>query len=198
VQVWTGVVPLAGFLVLHLALQASALWGPRTYASVVGLERSPAGWAAQILLIYLPLVIHAALGAARVATRADSGEPSAWAGPFGRPAQQLSAAVLLIFLVAHFCEFPYRLWTGVIAPSDYYPELCARLSSTAWGGIPLVAIGYLLGIAAAALHGAQGLYHAGLSLGLVPSGRRWAGACCALGVSLFALGALIVIDLATG
>jgi succinate dehydrogenase / fumarate reductase cytochrome b subunit len=199
VQVWTGVVPLAGFFVTHLALQASALWGPRTYASVVGLDRSTLGLAVQIVLIYLPLVVHAVLGAARFSRR-DSAATPAWAGRFGRPVQQLSAAVLLIFVLAHFCEFPYRLWTGVIAPSDYYPDLCARLSSTAWGGIPLVAIGYLLGVAAAALHGAHGLYHAGFSLGLIRAerARRWAGACCALGVSLFSLGALIIIDLATG
>jgi hypothetical protein len=108
--------------------------------------------------------------------------------------------VLLVFLLVHIYEFRFRLWTGVLAPGDYYAELCASLSSTRWGGVPAVAIGYLLGLAAGALHGARGLYRGGLALGLVATGRerRWARCCGALGIGLFGLGALIVIDLATG
>jgi succinate dehydrogenase / fumarate reductase cytochrome b subunit len=200
VQVWAGVVPLAGFLIAHVVLQASALWGPLAYARVAGFERSPVMMGATVVLIYVPLVVHAALGIARVSRPAEGDAARFWAGPLGRPLQQLSAAVLLIFVAVHIGDFPYRRWTGEIVASDYYPELCARLSSTSWGGVPLVAIGYLVGVAAAALHGAHGLYHAGLSLGVIEAerGRRWAGACAALGVGLFGLGALIVIDLATG
>jgi succinate dehydrogenase cytochrome b subunit len=199
VQVWTGIVPLAGFLIAHLLSQASALWGPIAYATVAGFERSPLVIAAQIVLIHVPLVVHVALGILRVSRRAEGDGARGSAGPLG-PLQPLSGAVLLVFLLAHVSEFPYRLWTGELAPSDYYPELCARLSSTSWGGVPLVAMGYLVGIAAAALHGAHGLYHAGLRLGVIAAegGRRWAGACGVLGVGLFGLGAMIVIDLATG
>jgi succinate dehydrogenase cytochrome b subunit len=200
VQIWAGVVPLAGFLIAHLLLQASALWGPLAYARVTGFARTPLVSGAQLLLIYVPLSVHVALGVARVSRRAEGDGARFWAGSLGARVQQSSAAVLLVFVLAHVGQLPYRLWTGEIVPSDYYSELCARLSSTSWGGVPLVAIGYLVGIAAAALHGAHGLYRAGLSLGIIEAerGRRWGGACAVLGASLFGLGALIVIDLATG
>ena len=107
---------------------------------------------------------------------------------------------MLVFLLSHIWQFRVRVWTSVITPSDYYAELCASLSSTWWGGVPLVAIGYLLGTAAATLHGALGLYRAGLTLRWVGEGRQrlWGRCCAALALSLFGLGALIVIDLATG
>ena len=39
---WTGAVPLAGFLVVHLLAQAPVLWGPLAYAGTVG--RLPSPW----------------------------------------------------------------------------------------------------------------------------------------------------------
>ena len=197
-QAWVGVVPLAGYLVVHLLVQASALWGPRTYARFA--ER--AAWLVplEIALVYLPLVLHAALGACRVARPASAAGEGGWAGPLGRPAQQLSGAVLFVFVIAHAWQFRVPAWRGELAASDYYPALCASLSTTAWGGVPIVAVGYLLGLAAAALHGAQGLYHAALRLGWVGARRqrRWGLCCTAFGLFVFGLGALIVIDLATG
>lgn len=202
-------VPLAGYLVVHLLTQASALWGPRAH-SVWGSAEPRVSWLVlELTCIYLPLGLHVGLGLRRlarpleVATRAP---PEASPGTGAAPSslepliQPASGAVLLIFLLVHVLEFRLPLWTGALAPSDYYPELCASLSSTRWGGIPLVAIGYLLGLGAAALHGAHGLYQGALRLGLVATPRRrlWGSCCGALGLGLFGLGALIVIDLATG
>lgn len=191
---WTGAVPLAGFVLVHVLAQGSALWGPHAYARAVVRESSPWSVLLDVVLIYVPLLLHAALGLYRAAS----------AGGFGaRPAdvaQRISAAVLLVFALLHIWQFPVRVWLGEISPVDYYPELCASLSSTAWGGVPLVAIGYLVGVAAAAVHGAGGVYRAALSSGLVSAARqRLLLRCCgAVGVAVFVLGALIVIDLATG
>jgi succinate dehydrogenase / fumarate reductase, cytochrome b subunit len=192
--------PLAGYLVVHLFTQASALWGPRAHALWVSGEPRPLGVGVEIALIYLPLLVHAGLGLRRVARRPGGVRAPVQADLLGPLLQPLSGAVLLVFLLLHIYEFRFRLWTGALAPSDYYAELCASLSSTRWGGIPAVAIGYLVGLAAGALHGARGLYRGALELGLVATGRerRWARCCGALGIGLFGLGALIVIDLATG
>jgi len=190
---WTGAVPLAGFVLVHVLTQGSALWGPHAYARTV--VRASSHWSAllDVVLIYVPLLLHAALGLLRVVR----------GGP--RPTraelvQRISAAVLLVFSLLHVWQFRARVWLGVISPVDYYPELCASLSSTAWGGVPLVAIGHLLGIAAAAVHGAGGVYRAALGSGLVSAARQrllWR-CCAAVAVAVFVLGALIVIDLATG
>jgi succinate dehydrogenase / fumarate reductase cytochrome b subunit len=212
VQLWAGLLPLAGYLVVHLIRQASVLWGQRAY--VVWGAAEPTSWrlAVSVVLVYLPLLVHAGLGLRRlagsehaVAVEGSDGSAHAVRGAsvarsVRRALQQLSAAVLFIFLLAHLWQFSVPSWTGALAASDYYPELCAALSSTRWGGVPWVAIGYLLGVAAAALHGAHGIYHGLLGLGFIRPGRErvWARCCGALGLSLFGLGALIVIDLATG
>jgi succinate dehydrogenase/fumarate reductase cytochrome b subunit len=188
-------VPLAGYLVVHLLTQASALWGPRAHARWGSAEPRPLWIALEVGLVYLPLLLHVGIGLARVLCGS-----SALASGSRSMLQPLSGGVLLIFLAAHICEFRLRLWTGQLSPSDYYAELCATLSSTRWGGVPAVAIGYLLGIAAAAVHGAHGLYRGTLRLGLLAAGheRAWARCCVVLGAGVFGLGALIVIDLATG
>jgi succinate dehydrogenase / fumarate reductase cytochrome b subunit len=194
VFVWTGAVPLAGFVLVHVLAQGAALWGPNAYARLVARATSPWSLLLDLLLVYVPLLLHAALGLRRAVGAGGSGASAA------EIVQRLSAVALLVFLLLHVWQFPARVWRGELDPVDYYPELCASLSSTAWGGVPLVAIGYLVGVAAAALHGAGGVYRAALSSGLVSAARqRLLLRCCsAVGVAVFVLGALIVIDLATG
>lgn len=198
-QIVLGAVPLAGYLTLHLLTQLSALSGPNAHERWGALPMGPAWIGLEVALIYVPLVLHVGLGVRRV-LRPIAAPVDAGASPLGRQLRRVSGAVLLVFLVFHIAEWRLSLWSGKLAPSDYYPELCARLSSTRWGGVPLVAFGHLLGVAAAAHHGAQGLYQGLLGLGLI--GERRAGAlrrcCVALGLCWFGLGALIVIDLATG
>jgi succinate dehydrogenase / fumarate reductase cytochrome b subunit len=199
-QAWAGVVPLAGYLVVQLLAQAFEWLGSRALAGA-GAGQG-AAWLLPIELgvVYLPLAIHALLGACRVARPASAPGELGWAGPLGRLLQQLSGAVLLVFVSTHVWRFRVPAWRGELSGSDYYAELCASLSTTAWGGVPFVAIGYLLGLAAAALHGAQGLQHAGLCLGWISAARqrRWELCCKAFGWLVFGLGASIVIDLATG
>ena len=191
---WMGAVPLAGFVLVHVLAQGSALWGPHAYARTVVRAISHSTVLLDVVLIYVPLLLHAVAGVYRAVSAGGLG---------ARPAevtQRLSAVVLLVFSLLHILQFPARVWLGEISPRDYYPELCASLSSTAWGGVPLVAIGYLVGVAAAAVHGAGGVYRAALSSGLVSAARQQLllRCCVAVGVAVFVLGALIVIDLATG
>lgn len=196
----TGAVPLAGFLVLHLATQLSALGGPARYQRWATLPASPVWLALELALVYVPLALHVGLGAWRVLHPDAAPGERAGVPVEGRPLLRASGVILLVFLLVHVAELRLRLYTGELAASDYYDDLCARLSSTRWGGVPLTACGYLLGIAAAAHHAAQGLYQAALGLGLVGASRasRLRRACVAFGLCCFGLGALIVIDLATG
>jgi len=198
-QALAGALPLAGYLVLHLASQAFVLGGAQPYEGLMrAIDRLPWLLALEVVVIYLPLSVHVGAGLGRVwMGRSDVG--AAAGGLPVRGLQVASGAVLLAFLAFHFWQFRWRLWVGELSRDDFYPELCASLSTTVLGGVPLVALGYLVGVSAAAIHGAQGLYRVGISYGI---GRRrrplLARLCAALGLALFVLGALIVIDLATG
>jgi succinate dehydrogenase / fumarate reductase cytochrome b subunit len=192
-----GAIPLAGYLVLHLGSQAVALAGAQPYSRVMGaIDSLPLMIALEVAGIYAPLAFHVVAGFGLMRGR-QLRAGSVWVGEGGRTWQSASGVVVLGFIAVHFWQFRWRLWTGELDRSDFYPELCASLSSTAFGGVPLVAVGYLLGVAAAAFHMAQGLFHACLRWELAP--RRVAARCCgALGAALFLLGALTVIELATG
>ena len=201
-----GAVPLAGYLLLHLCGQILSVRGSPLQKGLQDLlERSPAALSLELLLVYAPLIAHAALGLGRVLAHPSSAVGAApadghWPVPWGGVLQRLSALALLVFLLLHVWQFEGRLWSGELRREDFFPVLCASLSSTALGGVPLVALGYLLGVAAASVHLAQGLYHAGLSWGVVaPARRERLGRACLLGgIALFAAGALIIIELATG
>jgi succinate dehydrogenase / fumarate reductase cytochrome b subunit len=200
-----GVIPLAGYLVLHLLGQVLASRGSELQRGFQALlDRSAVLSVLEFGVICLPLCAHAGLGLWRVARQQRSPGASerdpAWPLGWGRTLQRLSALGLLLFLVFHVWQFEGRLWLGELRRIDFLPELCASLSSTAFGGVPLVALGYLLGVAAAALHSAQGLYHACVSWGWVtpPQRERLARACLLGGITLFAVGALIIVQLATG
>jgi succinate dehydrogenase / fumarate reductase cytochrome b subunit len=196
----TGAIPLAGYLALHLGSQAFAFGGGRSYSVAQGwIERLPGLAYLEVALLYLPLSFHVAAGLWRARLPALPTEQG-WARRWGRPLQQLSGGVLLAFLAYHFWQFRWRLWMGELDATDVFPELCASLSSTVWGGVPLLALSYILGLAAAAFHLAQGLHHVWAGWGFGPPGRqRLAAPCCAAaGLSMFILGTLIVIDLATG
>jgi hypothetical protein len=84
---------------------------------------------------------------------------------------------------------------------DFFTELCAELSSVTPLGIPVVAVAYLIGIAAAAYHFSNGLHGFCFSWGITGSrraSRLASGAFGVLGVALFLLGANTVVYFATG
>src|SRR4051812_44351819 len=116
-----GVVPLAGYLLVHLLGQVLSLSGSPVQRWLQDLlERSPLALSLELLLVYAPLVGHAALGGGRVArspsapataaldtaapdtAAPDTAAPdTSWAVPWGSALQRLSALALLVFLVLH-------------------------------------------------------------------------------------------------
>lgn len=195
-----GAVPLAGYVLIHLGAQGWALRaGPEQRALEAAWQRHPLWDVVVPVVVLLPLLAHAALGLWRMAS-ATGGPDPLWPQPLGRRLQRVSALMLVLFLGGHIWQFQGRRWLGELERADFFAELCGSLSSTVLGGVPLVAIGYLLGLAAAAVHLAQGLQHAALSWGLVSveQRQRLSNVCWLLGVAVFAGGALLVLRLATG
>jgi succinate dehydrogenase / fumarate reductase cytochrome b subunit len=195
----TGAVPLAGFLILHLSAQASGLWGWEQHRQLSGaIDRFPLAAVLEIVCVYLPLSAHLALAA--LGPDPAGAQPKPPADPVRVLLPRLSAAALAAFLAFHLWQFRWRLWTGQIDRADVFPELVASLSSTAFGGIPVTAVVYLVGLAAAAFHGARSVLTACCEWQLVPAGKQRALglACGAAGVAAFLVGATIVIHLATG
>src|SRR5258707_5968614 len=104
----TGVLPLGFFLLQHLAVNATALGGPSAYRRAVELlERTPLLAALEVLLIALPLAVHAVIGlllATEVdaASRPDRSDPRVLV-------QRATGLLLLPYLI-------YHVWATRLSP----------------------------------------------------------------------------------
>ena len=198
----TGVVPVGAFFVLHLWTYTSVLRGREAFDDAIRrVLDTPYLLFFEIVLIYLPLLFHALYGL-KVSLEA---RPNVGRYTYSRnwmyTLQRITGIVAFAFICYHLWQFRIQIALGRMRSADLFPELCATLSSTTGAGIPLVAILYLLGIAAAVFHLANGLWGFCFSWGVTVSraSQRLAGAVFGvLGLLLFFMSAHTLIYLATG
>lgn len=205
-----GALPLGAFVLLHLLEQSAALGGPEAHVRRSPSLGSAAALALEIAFVYLPLSFHAGYGVLVSLARARDARERARAGAspglarraIDRRTLQLATGLVVgAFLLAHLWQFRVRTWLGELEPGDFFDELCASLSGTVMGGVPLTALGYVIALGAVAFHFASGLHGACRTWGIALSeraARATTGLFVAVGVGLFVLGAITVIYLATG
>ena len=196
----SGLVPLPVFLTLHLSRELAL-----AFASDVSDLIRPAPGIGSILtgalLVWAPLLLHAALGVRLLISGRGSTRPAA--GDVPALALRLSrwtSVAALLFIAYHAREYPLAVWLAEADARDAGLRLVARLSSTNFG-VPLRAGAYLLGLAATVAHAGLGVHRALLREGWLNSAaRRRASArlCAAMSALLFGLGAAAVIRVASG
>lgn len=197
----SGVVPVGVFLVVHLWTNASLLGGRAPFDHAVGeIQRTPLLPVVEVFGVLLPLAFHAIFGV----YLATLGRPNVVAYPYARNwaylFQRITGVVTLVFILAHLWEFRVQKWLFGMSELAFYDTLVAHMSSVV-GGLPIIAMGYLLGIAASVFHLANGLVTSCLTWGIVvsrPAQRRLLRVATVFGVLLFLLGASTVLSLATG
>lgn len=197
-----GAVPLGAFLVLHLWTTAHGMNGREAYERAVAESYDrPLFVVLELVFVYVPLLFHAGYGLQILV----SGRPNVRRYPtaknWGYVMQRVTGVLALAFIVYHAGQFRLPVLLGTMEPTDFFPQLCASLSSTSWGGLPLVAAAYLIGVAACAFHFSNGLVGFCFSWGLTVSEkatRRASTFFGIVGLALFAYGALTVIYFATG
>ena len=187
-------------MLVHLWTNAKALGGQAAFDDAVGeinhlpyLPLLEAG-------ILLPLAFHAGYGV-KLALEARSNVgvyPSArnWMYTL----QRATGIVALLFILFHLWEFRVQKALGAMPVSAFYPTLCAHLSSTV-GGVPLVALVYLIGLAASVFHFANGVWGFLCSWGItltLRSQRLGALFAGVLGLAVFVLGVNTTLYFATG
>ena len=198
----SGVVPIGAFFVMHLWTYSSALGGRHAFERAYEAEgHTPYRWLVAGLLIWLPLLFHGIYGVVLSFGARANLKSYPYARNFGYVLQRLSGLVVLVFLGYHAWEYPLQIALGRLEQADLFSKMCGSFSSTGPGGIPFIAVSYLIGIAAACYHLANGLTNFCFSWGITSTrraSRRVAGAMGLLAIGLFALGANSIIYFATG
>jgi succinate dehydrogenase / fumarate reductase cytochrome b subunit len=197
----SGVVPVGGFLVFHLWENSLALQGQERFDEMVkGINHMPYLPVLEFGLILLPLAFHALYGI----KLALEGKPNVGSYTFSRnwmyTLQRVTGILAFAFIGYHLYELWGQKVMGKLGPDQFYTALCANMSSTV-GPVPVVALVYILGIAASVFHFANGLWGFCFSWGITVSRRSQQLAATAFGVVgliLFFVGANTALYFATG
>lgn len=191
-----GVVPLGVFLVVHVLVQATALSGPLRYGRVVsGLARLPGAGAVELVFVGLPLALHALYGLARSFRRPKDAEAWGYRRPGLDLLMRITSLVLFVFVIAHVWTLRLGRALHGGAVDALHTRLTMQLSST-WGGVPWIALAFVVALAAASFHLAYGGYAVLLASGRTT--RRTAAAAIGFGSVLFCVGTATVIALSSG
>ncbi len=186
----SGLVPLGAFLVAHLWMQSRVLFGPRPFGSAAP---SALLVVLDVVLVLAPLLFHAAYGAFLTVKRRALTSPR----PYPRAIailMRITGVLALVFVLAHV--YTARVTYAGARGADLESVLAPLLSATTIGA-PLVAIGYMVGLASVTFHFAVGVW--GFFAQRSAATRRLvAYACAAAGVAAFFVGANVVTYLATG
>jgi succinate dehydrogenase/fumarate reductase cytochrome b subunit (b558 family) len=197
----TGALALGLFLLGHLWAQARALAGTGAYESALSFGLPTKPWLVlEVLLVYLPLLFHAGYGLAIARQRALGLGRRPYRQRWAWWLQRLSGVAALLFIGYHFWQFRWQVWQGHLTEQDFFPVLCATLSATTWG-MPLAALGYLVGSAACIAHFCNGLSGFFFRWGITRTRRAVARTSLGLGAfgfALFAYACTSILYFATG
>jgi succinate dehydrogenase / fumarate reductase, cytochrome b subunit len=198
---WSGLVPLPAFLFLHLTRELRLAFASDV-SDVLRPAPSTLGQLTSWLLVWLPLLVHGALGVFFLLSGRRLSPLSATADVpvLPRLVSRVSAALALVFVAYHARTYSVSVWLGEADARDAGFRLLAELSSTR-SGVPLLGGVYLLGLLATVTHASLGVHRALLAQGLLPTAARRrasARACAGFGALLFIVGAAAVIRVATG
>jgi succinate dehydrogenase / fumarate reductase, cytochrome b subunit len=190
-----GIIPIGGYVVMHLAVNASVLAGPAMYQQQVDKIHSLGDTAVMILewvFIFIPILFHATVGFWII----SGALPNTGAYPYGSniryTLQRGTAFVVACFILFHLWQM-HHLGHG-IGGGRFDPEHAS--SSAAIVLEPLVMkIIYTIGTLCAVYHLANGIWTFGITWGIWTSDKaqKRAGYLCAvigLTVAFFGMGSL--------
>ena len=190
----SGLVPIGGFLAVHLATNASVLAGPEVFQSRVDLIHAlgPLLPVVELLFIFLPILFHAAVGFAIVAGGLPNVGRYPFVGNVRYTLQRATGMIAFAFILWHVWQL--HLLGRPFGGEAFDPH---HASSTAAVAIRPVAVSilYAIGILSAVFHFANGLWTLGITWGIwtSPAAMRranWVSVAVGLLLAVAGLGGL--------
>jgi succinate dehydrogenase/fumarate reductase cytochrome b subunit (b558 family) len=195
----SGVVPLGAFVLFHIWISLSAAGSREIYdRQIAFLHGGPVLGLLEVVFVILPLAFHGLYGVIR--TFQPREKDHAYGTDLMVTVQRVSGLVVLVFVALHLWELRGATWLRGLPVASYSTKLVEDLSSTQ-SGVPWIALGYLVGIAATVLHLVVGMTSFLTTWGYTTttkSQRRARSFFRGVGVLFFVLSAALVIQIATG
>lgn len=158
--------PVTVWLAFHVWETAAASAGQDAFAArLTGPAAGSLGLLVEVLLILLPLVVHAVTGLMLVAKERDPKDAGSYDSPGSRRLQRGSGVVALVFIAAHL----RHIWLARVLGGYDAVEVHGLLAQDL--GTPSYLAIYVVGLTAVFLHLAEGLTAAARTWG-VASGDR--------------------------
>jgi succinate dehydrogenase / fumarate reductase cytochrome b subunit len=194
----TGLVPIGGYLFIHLATNDSIMDGGPTFQSRVDQIHS-LGPTTLLLVewffIFLPILFHGLVGLLIV----SRGERNVINYPYPENVrytlQRWTGVIAFAFILWHVFQmhgwFRWEWWQVHVAQplggARFDPHNAAVTAAAALQASPLTRLAYVVGVSACVYHLANGLWTMGITWGVwtSPRAQRWANIpCAAFGVLL--------------
>ena len=182
-----GVVPL-GILAVVFAVPLAGLGGGRQAMSGwIKLTDSVPWLIAEVSLVYLPLLVHAAYGLRLAISKSYNLTRYSAANNWSYSLQRVTGPVILFWAATHIWLFRIPVMSGELRPEDSLDFVFAQLSATSTSGVPLMLIGYLGGVTALSIHLGTGVERFAFTWGLISAKRErlLRQSCIALSVLLW-------------
>ncbi len=153
-----GVIPLAIFLLEHFIVNATVLFGVKTFESIVHvLETTPFIWVLEWVIIFIPLLAHGILGVYFALQAKFNFKNYSYASNVFFTVQRLSGLYLFIFLIYHVYSVKiHSMLTG---------ETFAHIIQTQFSN-PILFFLYFIFVISASFHVLNGLYGFAINWGL--------------------------------
>jgi len=194
----SGLVPVGGYMVIHLLTNASVLESPATFQKNVytihslGALLPVVEWA----FIFIPLLFHAFIGMVIVAGAMPNSNQYRYAANYRYTLQRATGMIAFVFIMLHVFHmhgwFHADVWLeNVVRPlggGQFKPYNAASSAGLALQNYVWVAF-YLIGVLSCVYHLANGLWTMGITWGVwtSPAAQARASVICSLGGVLLAV-----------
>lgn len=192
----TGLVPVGGFLIVHLWTNSKAMLGPASFGHAVEeINNIPFLVVVEMLAIFLPLAFHAIYGVVLTFQSRANVSAYGYSRNWLYVLQRVTGIIAFVFIIIHLKDFRIAKALGLMQHQGFFGEL-GNLLSVRWR-----ALVYLFGTTASVFHFVNGLRTFLWSWGITVSERSQrftTYASAAFGLALWFLGANTILFFATG
>jgi succinate dehydrogenase / fumarate reductase, cytochrome b subunit len=183
-----GLVPVGGYLVVHLLTNATILNGPGAFQSQVdrihslGVVLPLVEWT----FIFLPLIFHAVVGWFIVSGAVPNTNSYPYAGNIRYVLQRVTGMIAFFFILYHVLQLHHL--GATFGLGKFKPEQAASSAAEAIDSAPWIKVAYAIGLLSCVFHFANGIWTAGITWGVWTSKNAQRRANYAVSVFGVALG----------